>query len=240
MIKDILFNRQPKPGYFYHYKPFPLYRNREMEDYLNYMATTGRLLSEIKRGIRQKFIFKIIDPKELHYKLVLSKKKNLEEEVVQDLERHGWDYVCSENPLFRKQSFHIFSSIKESSSSQVIDTINKEAVNRFRFRSILSSGIVGAATILLIYYYGLSLLNEPRVYKMFYTSRNQIIIAEILRYGYLLKPEWEFYIGNKKEGKRKETRDWRKLSSGYKRTMGVLSLPLFSLIFIINKILVGF
>jgi hypothetical protein len=226
MIRDIFSNKQPKPGYVYHYRPFSLYRNREMEEYLNYMSNNGRILTEISRGVHQKFIFKITEPEDLTYRFVLSNKKELDQEMIKSLEYSGWEYICSENPLARKQSFHVFSSAKEDANNKIFDEINKEAADKFRFRSILSSGIPWGVLILAIMHILLLGTTHPGIYAGVDLSKKMIIGAEVIRYIYLLKPEWEFYIRHKKEGKYQDIWDWRKLSKLYKRDMGILSMPI--------------
>lgn len=226
MIKDIFFNRQPKPGHVYHYRPFSFYRNREMEEYLSYMSSSGRQLTEISRGIHQKFIFKITEPKELHYRLVLSNKKELDQKQIDIIEEDGWEYICSENPLARKQSFHVFSSDEKDLDNTIIDGINKEAAANFRFRSILSSGIPLVLLILIIMHILLLWTTNPGLHAWLKGSKIIIIATELIRYIYLLKPEWEFYIRHKKKSKYEEKQDWKELNEFYKRDMGLLSLPI--------------
>ena len=229
MIKDILFNRQPKPGHVYHYRPFSLYRNREMEEYLSYMSNNGRVLTEIARGIHQKFIFKITEPKERSYMLVLSNRKELDQRLVRNIEDAGWKYVCSEDPLARKQSFHVFSSETEDANDSIINEINKSAMAKFRFRSILSSGIPLGILVIIAMHIPLLFTTHPNILLWIDGSKKYILGAEIIRYIYLLKPEWEFYIRHKKEGKYQDVWDWRKLSKSYKRDMGLLTMPTFFL-----------
>ena len=241
MIKDILFNRQPKPGHVYHYRPFSLYRNREMEEYLSYMSNNGRVLTEIARGIHQKFIFKITEPKDFRYSLVLSNRKELDQKLVRNIEDAGWRYVCSENPLARKQSFHVFSSDKKDANNEVIDKTNKETADRFRFRSIFSSGIPWGILVLAVMHMLLLGTAHPALHAIVDLAKKMIIGAEIIRYTYLLKPEWEFYIRHKKESKYQDIWDWRKLSKFYKRDMAILSLPItfFPLTFI-NRVVIWY
>ncbi len=219
MIKDILFNKQPKPGHVYHYRPFSLYRNREMEEYLNYMSNNGRVLTEISRGIHQKFIFKITDPKDLRYRFALSNRKELDQKLVRNIEDAGWEYICSENPLARKQSFHVFSSDKKDANDEIIVEVNTKTTDRFRFRSILSSGIPWGVLVLMLMHTILLWTTHPNLLIWLDGSIKLILGAEIIRYIYLLKPEWEFYIRHKKESKYQDKWDWRKLSKLYKRDM---------------------
>lgn len=170
----MFFNRQPKPGHVYHHKLFSLYRNREMEEYLSYMSSRGRVITEIKRGIPQKFIYRITDPVKLHYGLVLCNERKLEEKTIQQLEQSGWSHICSENSLFRKQSFHVLSTKKENANRHVINVLNKEAVEQFRFRSVLSSGLPGAIFILFLLHVFLLGTTNPRLLSMFVGEKQQL------------------------------------------------------------------
>ncbi len=201
----------------------------EIEEYLEYMSSNGRQLAEISRGIHQKFIFKITEPKDLSYRLVLSNKKELDQKQMDIIEKNGWEYICPENPLARKQSFHVFASDKKDADNTIIDRINKKAAANFRFRSVLSSGIPLVILILILMHILLLWTTNPGLHAWLKGSTIIMIATEVMRYIYLLKPEWEFYIRHKKKSKYQDKQEWKELSEFYKRDMWLLSFPIIFL-----------
>jgi len=146
----------------YYYKiqrPFSLYKARAMGNYFNYMSKQGKHIVSLSEGLFDEFAFEEGAYLDKKYKLLLSKQKKLSEKLESELRDLGWEYVCSSQPKFRKQRFHLFREETEEANTNIIEKINKEAVSEFQQANILSvltskmtlAGIFAFIFIILIF-----------------------------------------------------------------------------------------
>jgi hypothetical protein len=146
----------------YYYKiqrPFSIYKARAMENYFNYMSKQGKHIVSLSEGFFDEFAFEegvYLDKK---YKLLLSKQKKPSEKLESELKDLGWEYVCSTQPKFRKQRFHLFREETEDANTDIVEKKNKEAISKFQQANILSvltskmtlAGIFAFVFIILIF-----------------------------------------------------------------------------------------
>jgi len=126
-----------------------------MEDYFKFMSKQGKHIVNLSEGFFDGFVFEEGVPLDKDYKLLLTKQKNLSEKLKQKLRGLGWEYVCSEQPKFRKQRFHLFEVKKENADYDIIDSNNKKEASEFQHSNILSvltsrMTIVGLAAFIFI------------------------------------------------------------------------------------------
>jgi hypothetical protein len=130
-----------------------------MEDYFKFMSKQGRHIVNLSEGIFEGFAFEEGVPLDKEYKLLLTKQKKVSEELKQKLRDLGWEYVCSEQPKFRRQRFHLFEAKAGKVDLDIIDSKNKRAASEFQHSSILSiltskmalAGIFAFIFIILIF-----------------------------------------------------------------------------------------
>ena len=130
-------NNINKRDYYKTHRPFSIYKAKAMEDYFKFMSKQGKHIVDLSEGFFDGFAFEEGAYLDKEYKLLLTKQKKVSEELKQKLRDLGWEYVCSEQPKFRRQRFHLFREETEDANTDIIEKINREAVSEFQQANIL-------------------------------------------------------------------------------------------------------
>ena len=148
-------NNINKRDYYKIHRPFSIYKAKAMEDYFKFMSKQGKHIVDLSEGFFDGFAFEEGIPLDKKYKLLLTKQKNLSEKLKLKLRGLGLEYVCSGQPKFRRQRFHLFEAKTENVDYDIIDSKNKKVAFEFQHSNILSvltsrMTIVGLAAFIFI------------------------------------------------------------------------------------------
>jgi uncharacterized BrkB/YihY/UPF0761 family membrane protein len=107
----------------------------------------------------------------------------------------GWEYVCSEQPKFRRQRFHLFEAKAENVDFDIVDSKNEKVASEFQHSSILSvltsrMTIVGlVAFMFIIFTLG---INNEKGRNVAVAILAIAIISEVAKYYFELGYEKEY------------------------------------------------